>query len=205
MTHTAQIQAAHRLTPMQSLMLLHSLAEPASTACFVQYSLRVYGPFDPQRYRVAWQDAVDRHTALRTCFAWRGLDEPLQVVFEGAQVPVTLHDWTAGPPADPEAAVRGLAEAEALSGFDLTVPPLVRLVIIRMAEGVHHILIGMHHLVVDGWSVERLLAETAAGYREPGGVSTPATDFGAYPDWIDAQDPQSAAAAWRSADRKSVV
>ena len=44
MTGIMQIQAAHRLTPMQSLMLLHSLANPASEACFVQYSRASTGP-----------------------------------------------------------------------------------------------------------------------------------------------------------------
>jgi hypothetical protein len=78
MTLSAEIDTAYPLTPMQELMLGHSIGSPDSDACFVQYTLRVTGPFDAIRYRGAWQQLADRHPALRTCFAWRGLDQPLQ-------------------------------------------------------------------------------------------------------------------------------
>jgi acyl carrier protein len=201
---TADIEAAHRLTPMQHLMLLHELAEPGSDACYVQYSLRVSGPFDPRRYLAAWQRATDRHTALRTCFAWRGLDEPLQVVLEHARVPLDYRDLSDLADDAREEAVRELARGEARRGFDPGTAPLVRIAVARLGADEHQVLIGMHHLITDGWSVELLLAQTAAHYRDASDSGPvldegPASDFGEFADWIEEHDERSAADAWRTA------
>jgi acyl carrier protein len=194
----ADILTAYRLTPMQELMLVHSVGAPGSDACFVQYSLRVEGPFDPERYRAAWQQLTDRHAALRTCFAWRGLDEPLQVVLAGAPVPLTELDWRdCGD--DLDARLAELAGQESRQGFTLTAPPLLRLVVVRLPDERWHILIGLHHLVVDGWSVEQLLREAAEQYRSPAPDGDPAPDFGDYVAWLDEQDPAVAEAYWRGA------
>ncbi len=193
---TADIVTAYRLTPMQHLMLAHSIGAPTSDACFVQYGLRVSGPFEPERYRAAWQSLVARHTALRTCFAWRGLEEPLQVVLSDATVSLTLLDYRDSD--DLEARLTKLAASDSRAAFQLTAPPLLRLAAVRLPGEAWHLLIGMHHLIVDGWSAEQLLRE-AAGTYAGAGPSQPAPEFGSYLAWLDGQDFHGAEQHWNQA------
>lgn len=198
MTVTTDIVAAYPLTPMQELMLGLSIGKPDSDACFVQYVLRISGPFDVRRYHDAWRLLAKRHSALRTCFAWRDLEEPLQVVMNNVEVALTELDWSVGHPAVAEE-IEELAARETRRGFSLTDPPLLRLVVVKVADEEHQVLLNLHHLIVDGWSVELLLRDVAEYYREPPAEDRTAPDFGNYVDWLSGQDLVQAESYWREA------
>ncbi|MEV6105611.1 condensation domain-containing protein [Streptomyces sp. NPDC051940] len=202
MTTAHDISAAYPLTPTQELMLLHDISRPESDACFVQYSLRVHGAFAPERYFQAWQQVAQRHTALRTCFAWEGLEQPLQVVMTGADVPYTLLDWTDQDVTDDD--IAACAKADCTAGFQLTRAPLLRLTVIRLDDRTHHILLGLHHLIVDGWSVELLLRQVAQEYGGASAGTEDTADFASYVDWLAGQDQQRAQDYWRGALSGSV-
>ena len=80
--------AIYPLTPMQQGMLFHTLSEPASAVYFEQLTCTLAGELDDQRFARAWQRAVERHAVLRTAFVWQGLDEPVQVVHDSAEMPL---------------------------------------------------------------------------------------------------------------------
>ncbi|YCK35279.1 condensation domain-containing protein [Actinomadura sp. ATCC 39365] len=181
------------LTPIQELMLAHSVRDPLSPAVLVQYALRCTGPFDPLRYGEAWQRLVDRHTALRTCFVRLDGAAPVQRINRSAELPVTITDLAG---TDPGAALAELARADGKREFRLDKAPLLRLSIGRLSPGEHVILVTMHHLIVDGWSAELMLEEAAWHYREPRTPREP-TDFGVYLDWLKAQDDVHAESYWR--------
>ncbi|HBL28291.1 MAG TPA: hypothetical protein DD490_15760, partial [Acidobacteria bacterium] len=63
---------------MQAGLLFHGLYAPATEIYFEQMTCTLTGDLDAAAFRRAWQRLVDRHTILRTAFAWEGLDEPLQ-------------------------------------------------------------------------------------------------------------------------------
>ncbi|MGF3025433.1 amino acid adenylation domain-containing protein, partial [Methylobacterium aquaticum] len=185
------IEDIYPLSPVQQGILFHALADEASRGTYVnQIAVTVTG-LDPARLDTAWAAATRRHAILRTSIHWRGIDGPgLQVVHRDGPFAVLRED---GPGIDPVAAER--AEREA--GFALDTVPLQRVRLIRLDDAPdgrsrHRLIWTSHHILMDGWSSARLLAEVL------GGVSEPAP--GRYRDfiaWLGTRDLAAAEAFWR--------
>ncbi|HEX6240670.1 MAG TPA: condensation domain-containing protein, partial [Polyangiales bacterium] len=113
-------------------------------------------------------EVVRRHEALRTTF--REVDgSPVQVIapFGGFTLPV--EDLSALSEADREVEVRRRATEEAVLPFDLTAGPLFRAALLRLGAEEHVLLLSMHHIVSDGWSIgvlDRELWALYEAYRE---------------------------------------
>ena len=200
---THDVEDIYELSPLQQGILLHSVAAPGAGLYLVQSVYRVDGALDGDAFRRAWAWAAARHPVLRTGFFWEGLEKPLQVVRRQAQVPLEEHDWRG---ADDEAAgarLQAFLRDDRARGFDLAVPPLVRLALFRVAEDAHWLVISSHHLLLDGWSKAVLLREVAGAYAalcrgEPPAI--PATrPFRDYILWLQQQDLGAAERYWRRA------
>ena len=93
----------------------------------------------------------------------------MPVVSPPAPVPLPVVDLTAltslAGPAGPEMEAERLAVAEARRPFDLAEGPLLRTALVRLAPGRHHLLVTMHHIVSDGWSMGVFIGEVAELYR----------------------------------------
>ncbi|MBN1004625.1 hypothetical protein JTL34_35060, partial [Pseudomonas aeruginosa] len=88
-----EVEDLYPLSPMQQGMLFHSLYQQNSGDYINQMRLDVEG-LDPQRFREAWQAALDAHEVLRSGFLWQGAFEtPLQVVRKRVEVPFSVLDW----------------------------------------------------------------------------------------------------------------
>ncbi|HWX42209.1 MAG TPA: amino acid adenylation domain-containing protein, partial [Blastocatellia bacterium] len=113
-------------------------------------------------------EVVRRHEILRTRFVL--IDgQPSQVVSNDAG-PVSLAvDLTSCRHSRGAAAVRRLAEAEAERPFDLTAAPLIRIALISVAEDEHALLMSIHHIAADGWSVQIFARELTGLYEAFGG------------------------------------
>jgi amino acid adenylation domain-containing protein len=120
------------------------------------WSLR--GPLSVPRLSEALGGAVRRHEALRTIFT----DEPLQVVLPDADGPFPL---TAVDLSGREEEAERLLRSEAARPFDLRTGPLFRALLVRLREDDHRLLLSMHHIVADGWSLDVLARELSALYR----------------------------------------
>jgi amino acid adenylation domain-containing protein len=138
--------------------------EPGSAVYNVSVAARLGGAPDESALERALGEVVRRHEALRTVFA--EVDgSPVQVIapFGGFSLAVEdLSGWS-------EAAVRRRAGEEAARPFDLAAGPLFRAVLLRLGEEEHVLLLGMHHIVSDGWSTAVLFRELSAlyaAYRE---------------------------------------
>ncbi|HVX38155.1 MAG TPA: amino acid adenylation domain-containing protein [Gemmatimonadaceae bacterium] len=189
------------LTPMQQGMLFHALLEPASRAYVVQIRCTLRGPLDAGALRRAWQHALDRHGMLRTAFAWQRAEGALQITWPHATVPWREVDWSEEPPGAADGRLDDLIESDRADGFDLARAPLFRITLVRLGAERHVLLWTMHHIILDGWSVARVLDEVIADYA--GGAATqqaprPFTDFVA---WQSARSRADAEAYWRSALR----
>jgi amino acid adenylation domain-containing protein len=158
----------------QQSLWLFSLREPASAAYNVCEALRLAGPLDAGRLRRAFTAVACRHEAMRTTFAARG-DEPLQVVAPGAPVALPLVDLGALPAARREGELLRLAHQAARQPFDLAHGPLLRLCLLRLAGDDHALLVGLHHIVCDGWSTALLAGEVGAHYAAAAAAAAGAT------------------------------
>ncbi|MBW4540229.1 MAG: amino acid adenylation domain-containing protein [Myxacorys chilensis ATA2-1-KO14] len=124
---------------------------------------RIVAPANAKNLAAAAEHLAIRHPALRTCFDL-GANPPLAVVWAKPVPLLTLSDLSAAEPAVQEAAMDAWVAAERHRGFNLTVPPLVRLHVIITGE--HSFLLGVsfHHAVIDGWSDVTMLRELLEDY-----------------------------------------
>ncbi|HVG45648.1 MAG TPA: amino acid adenylation domain-containing protein, partial [Longimicrobium sp.] len=137
--------------------------EPGSTTYNVPAAWRLGGVLDPAALERSLGEIVRRHDSLRTIFA-EADDSPVQVVapFGGFVLPV--EDLSALGEADREAALGRRAGEEARRAFDLAAGPLFRAALLRLGEEDHVLLLSMHHVVSDGWSMGVLFRELSALY-----------------------------------------
>ncbi|WP_420127104.1 non-ribosomal peptide synthase/polyketide synthase [Longimicrobium sp.] len=165
--------------------------EPGSATYNIPAALRLAGALDQRALERALGEIVRRHEALRTVFAQAG-GSPVQVIvpFGGFALPV--EDLSGLDEADREAAVSRRAGEEAGRGFDLAAGPLFRAALLRLGDEDHVLLLSMHHIVSDGWSMGVLFRELSAlyaAYREGRESPLPelAVQYADYAVWQRAQ------------------
>ncbi len=149
----------------QRLWFLHQFV-PNNTAYNITGAFILLGLLRVAALEQSLNEIVRRHEALRTTFtAPEGLEGlPLQVVSPTLYVPLPMVDLGTIPEDQWKAKVRGLATAEALRLFDLTHGPLVRTTLLRLNEKEHVLLLSMHHIVSDGWSLGVFIRELTTLY-----------------------------------------
>ena len=152
---------------------------------------------DTDRLRAAVRTLLVRNPGLRAGFTSEGLDQPVQFIVETPEVPLEEVDLTGLPVDEQEARLRELTDAERNRRFDLSAPPLFRLLLVRLDRG-DRLVIGRHLILWDGWSAWLFLDELFGLYE--GGTALP--EPGSYRDyltWLERQDDSVATAAWRTA------
>ncbi|OKH98937.1 hypothetical protein A6A06_25370 [Streptomyces sp. CB02923] len=197
-----RIEDVWPLTPLQEGLLFHSLYdESAEDTYVVQDVLDIEGDLDAAALRTSWQALVARHATLRACFRQPpGLEHPVQVIPAGVTLPWRNVDLTGRPPRDALAEAARLADEERARRFDLAVPPLLRLVLLRLGPDRHRLILTNHHILMDGWSLPTLQHELWTLYEAGGDPSglPPVTPYRDYLGWLNAQDKDAARAAWRA-------
>ncbi|SDZ66206.1 non-ribosomal peptide synthetase [Pseudomonas sp. NFIX28] len=188
----AQVEDIYPLSPMQQGMLFHTLYEQAAGDYINQLRVDVDG-LDAERFRQAWQAALDSHDILRSGFIWQGeLATPVQIVHKQTSLAFAEHDGR-GQPAE---TLDALADAERQRGFDLGAAPLLRLVLVRTGDNRHHLIYTSHHILMDGWSNSQLLGEVLQRYAG----QPPSQAPGRYRDyiaWLQRQDAQACEGFWK--------
>jgi amino acid adenylation domain-containing protein/non-ribosomal peptide synthase protein (TIGR01720 family) len=156
----------------QRLWFLDRL-EPGSAFYNMPVVLWLEGTLDVGALERGLTELVRRHEVLRTTFQ----DGPVQVIHAPAPVSLPVVDLTPLPENAREAEARRLAYEEARRPFDLTRGPLLRASLVRVSESRHLLLVMMHHIVSDGWSMGVLVRESAmlyAAFREGRAPELPA-------------------------------
>ncbi|MFI8192534.1 non-ribosomal peptide synthase/polyketide synthase [Streptomyces sp. NPDC085946] len=133
--------------------------EPGSTEYTTLSVLRLRGRLDEAALRTALDGLVARHEALRTTFADRD-GQARQTVHPPHPVELPADDLTGGGPGVLDA----LLEREAATPFDLARGPLLRARLARLAADEHVLVLAVHHIVTDGWSVGVLGRDLAELY-----------------------------------------
>ncbi len=150
----------------QRLWFLDQVA-PGAPTYNVPAAVRLRGPLDISALRRSLGYLVARHETLRTTFDVVA-GQPVQVIAPGTEekmsVSAAVIDLHALPDHEREAAATVLAAAEAMRPFDLRDGPLLRVTVLRLRAQEHVVLLTMHHIVSDGWSVGVLIRELAACY-----------------------------------------
>ncbi|GAB1511088.1 hypothetical protein JCM33774_31300 [Actinophytocola sp. KF-1] len=127
-------------------------------------AVRMTGELDVVLLQRALNDVVARHESLRTGIGLVDGD-PHQLVVPEALVSLPLLDWTDLAADAVAARVRRLARDQAAAPFDLDAPPLVRVALVRESPLAHTLVVVVHHMVCDGWSMDVFYRDLAASYQ----------------------------------------
>jgi amino acid adenylation domain-containing protein len=139
--------------------------EPASAAYNVPIAMRIAGALDADAIERSLAAVVEHHEALRTRFELEE-GEPAQVIVSELAVPLAVVDLTDTPAEQREARAQEILSEESLRPFDLARGPLIRATLLRLAPADHVLLLTLHHIVCDGWSLGILLRELSSVYNE---------------------------------------
>ena len=127
----------------------------------VLYPLRLTSPFDATVLERSVNDIVRRHEILRTTFAM--VDHRcVQMIAPQLTVPLTLDDLRGVPDSKKEILGQQLIQEEVLHSFDLERGPLFRARLVRLADREYLLLVTMHQIICDGWSLGVLVDELIA-------------------------------------------
>jgi amino acid adenylation domain-containing protein len=138
--------------------------ETVNPGYLIPLALRVRGPLDIQAAQAALNAIVQRHEVMRTSF-YSEDGVPFQRVDAAAALTIEVQDFTEIPASDHTAAVQKFLATQALVPFDLQSAPLARARLVQFAADDHTLILIVHHIIFDGWSVDILLREFALFYE----------------------------------------
>jgi amino acid adenylation domain-containing protein len=125
--------------------------------------IRSRGRLNLKALEKAFSEIVSRHKVLRTTFSTRE-GQPIQIIGPASPQLFTVVDLSALPSARRESEARRIAERQAVQSFDLSTGPLLRVCVVRLSPEDHFVLLTMHHIISDGWSMGVLVREVVSLY-----------------------------------------
>ncbi|MFE0757438.1 amino acid adenylation domain-containing protein [Inquilinus sp. NPDC058860] len=178
--------------------------DPASPAYTMAGILSLSGDLDSAALQAAAGDLVARHEALRTTFGIDAEGRPVQRLHAELPPPFAVRDLRATGEVESDAC----AEALARQPFDLEAGPLLRFELHALADREHRLVLALHHIVADGWSMGLIIRDLAALYaaRRDGTLSGLAplalhyADYAAWQrSWLEAGEEARQLDAWKAA------
>jgi non-ribosomal peptide synthetase component F len=155
--------AAPPLSFAQERLWFLDRLQAGNAAYNVPVSFRMAGVIDVAALERSLIELVRRHEALRTSFMVVD-GRPVQVVAPRGEVALAVEELGGAAAAEREAEAQRRAAAEALRPFDLGRGPLLRARLLRLSPSDHVLLLTLHHIVADGWSMGVLVRELGALY-----------------------------------------
>jgi len=181
--------------------------EPASAAHHITAALRLKGRLDQQALEASLAALVARHESLRTTFRASAEGVAEQVVHAGSMPDLRQVDLRAEPGQSRDGRAQEEASRMAGEAFDLAAGPLLRVGLIRLADDEQILVMVLHHIVADGWSMQILIDEFGQLYHAHamGTVPEPATPTLSYADyaawqrnWLDAGERDRQLDYWKA-------
>ena len=138
--------------------------EPNTALFNIPIAVRLSGALNAEVLERSLSTVAQRHEVLRTTFATVE-GRPVQVIAPSLTMPLSIIDLSQLPQEEREAQTQQLAQDEARQPFSLAQGPLIRAQLLRLAEQEHILLLTMHHIISDGWSLGVLVREVVSLYR----------------------------------------
>ena len=172
--------AQHRLWFLDQL-------EPGSAAYNMSGVIHLSGELDHKALEHSLSEIIRRHESLRSTFDFKD-GKPIQVVHEARPVVLPLEDLSALSEIEREAQAERLAIVDAKQPVDLKSGPLARFNLLRLEAERHMLLLTLHHIVSDGWSIGVFMRELAALYEafvkgQPSPLPELSIQFADYAAW----------------------
>src|SRR5579885_827981 len=163
--------------------------QPGNAAYNIALVLQLTGNLHISALQLSLAEIVKRHESLRTSFTVSER-QPVQIISRSLDLPLPVIDLTAIP--EREQAVQQLALTEGQKPFNLTHAPLMRTSLLRLDSNEHILLLTMHHIISDGWSLSILIRELAILYpsfvaKQPSPLSAPSLQHVDFAVWQQEQ------------------
>ncbi|TCP59054.1 amino acid adenylation domain-containing protein [Tumebacillus sp. BK434] len=151
------------LSYSQERMWVMEQMEPEAAVYNIPVAISVSGELDRELLSTSIHEVIRRHEALRTTFPVTD-GTPAVLIHEELSVPILALDVRHLPEGERDEAAQRLALEDAQRPFDLIRGPLVRVTTIQKADEEHLLLITLHHIIADGWSLGVLINEFSLLY-----------------------------------------
>ena len=153
--------------------------------------VRLLGPLDLGPLEQSLSEIVRRHEALRTTFDFKD-GRPVQVINEARRITLSIEDLSGVPESERETKAEKLAIAISKQPIDLTLGPLTNFRLLRLGPERHMLLVTLHHIISDGWSIGVFVRELATLYdvfvqERPSPLPELSIQFADYAAWQRAQ------------------
>ncbi|MCI8212139.1 hypothetical protein AUC61_21640 [Pseudomonas sp. S25] len=136
--------------------------DPQSSAYNLPSAVRLTGALNKTALEQAFGSLIERHETLRTAFAEK--DDGVQLISTTTPFQVVHKDWRDLSTSEQESQVAEEAEQQSREPFDLANGPLLRVTLIQLEDQHHVLLLTLHHIVSDGWSMNVLIDEFVRFY-----------------------------------------
>jgi amino acid adenylation domain-containing protein len=147
----------------QRLWFLDQL-DPGTALYNIPFTVKIRGRLHVEPLRMAFEHVVHRHEVLRTTFSVRK-GHPLQVVHPPERWALPMVDLSGRTDPELEVEVQRRVQELARQAFALDQGPLLRAMLLRLSNDQHVLVMCMHHIVSDGWSVGVLVEEVSRLYQ----------------------------------------
>ncbi|MFP4416239.1 MAG: amino acid adenylation domain-containing protein [Chitinispirillaceae bacterium] len=140
----------HPLSWFQERMWLLKRKNPQDLSYDIPVVFVLEGSLDVSALNRSLTEILNRHETLRACFTTNAHGEMVQIITERSDFSLPLIDID-------ESDIQGYIEENARHVFDLEKGPIIRGVLLRINPKRHLLLLNVHHIAADGWSVENIL------------------------------------------------
>lgn len=134
--------------------------DPTSPLYTIAYAVRLHGELNYAAWQASTDAVLTRHESLRTTFALVD-GSPVQVINPYQSLPIAQVDLRHLPTTEREQHLLTLAQHEIKKPFDLEQGPLLRMLLLQVADQEHVLICIVHHSIFDGWSAGVLMRETS--------------------------------------------
>ncbi|HSX87549.1 MAG TPA: condensation domain-containing protein, partial [Pseudomonas sp.] len=152
------------LSPSQQRLWLVDRLQGGAAAYNMAATLSLDGELDVAVLQATFAALLQRHEVLRTAYPDND-GEPCAVISAHLDFHLGLRDLSQLPPAERDAEAQRESLDNLRQPFDLSAPPLIRARLLKLGEQRHQLLLALHHMVADGWSVGVLFDEFSQLYR----------------------------------------
>lgn len=204
--HGAEAEETWPLSPAQARLLLAEQSEIAKNIFHIAEAVTFEGPLDITEAEGTFRELVARHPILRARVSGTG-DSAKLLISPAIALDMGRIDLSALSAEQAEAEMNAHAEAALRTRFNLRTGPLLRVRLIRLSDSRTIIVLVVHHLIADGWSVGLLMRDFSRIYRSrchDGSVKALPKLRTTYGEWVrdgarsgTAEQSASSLAAWR--------
>ncbi|WP_460860576.1 condensation domain-containing protein, partial [Rheinheimera gaetbuli] len=147
----------------QRLWLLEQI-DGGSALYNMPNAIRLSGTLDFDALNGAFSTIVHRHESLRTCFAADHNGEPYQSIQSASDFKISYKDVSSLPTSERQVQVTKMVTEQAQKVFDLSTDIMLRVVLVTVSKDEYVLLVTMHHIAADGWSMALLIDEFTTLY-----------------------------------------